>query len=381
MTIVEYIALIIIGIYSVTILLFSFGWNKIQLFSDLDTFEPAFVSVIIACRNEEENVLSLLESLKNQAYPEEKFEVIIINDHSQDNTKNLVSRHIQNHKNIYILDLPKNRTGKTCLPTGKKEALAYGIKHSKSEIIITTDADCTMKPDWLKTLIQYHTKHKSKILVGPVAIDHSKNFFHKLQTLEFSSLIGSGAGAIGQSQPIMCNGANLLFEKSLYENSNTENSLASGDDIFLMLHAKKEDKKSILFLKSKKAIVFTKPAKSIKDFLNQRVRWTSKSKAYRDFDIIFTALIVTLANLILATSFIYSFWDNYFFKIFALLFVTKSIFDLMLLIPVSSFFKQQKLLWLFLPLQLIYPFYIVMTVIFGLIGNFSWKNRKFQEKR
>ena len=194
-------------------------------------------------------------------------------------------------------------------------------------------------------------------------------------------IMSSGAGAIGMNKPIMCNGANLLFEKSLYECSNTESTLASGDDIFLMLYAKKKDKKNIHFLKSREAIVYTKPTKSLKVFFNQRVRWTSKSKAYHDFDIIFTALIVTLANLAIATSFIYSFWDNYFFRIFALLFVTKSIFDLTILIPISRFFNQQKLLWLFLPLQVIYPFYIVFTVIFGLIGNFSWKDQKFQEKR
>ena len=179
----------------------------------------------------------------------------------------------------------------------------------------------------------------------------------------------------------MCNGANLLFEKSLYENCNIQNKLASGDDVFLMLHAKGLDKKSIQFIKSTAAIVYTKPAKTIKDFFHQRVRWTSKSKAYRDFDIIFTAIFVALANLVLASSFIYSFWDYSFFKISILLFTLKSIADLVLLIPVSKFFCQQGNLWLFIPLQIIYPFYIVFTVIFGLLGNFTWKGRYFREKR
>lgn len=178
----------------------------------------------------------------------------------------------------------------------------------------------------------------------------------------------------------MCNGANLLFEKSLYENSNIKNHIASGDDIFLMLYAKRINKKSIHFIRSKEAIVYTKPVKSVKEFLNQRIRWTSKSKTYRDFDIIFTALIVTFTNLILALGFVYTIWDFSFLNTFILLFIIKSIFDLLILIPVTKFFHTLKLLWLFFPLQIIYPFYIVFTVIFGLIGNFNWKDRYFQEK-
>ncbi|MCK5170211.1 MAG: glycosyltransferase [Bacteroidales bacterium] len=374
MTIAEYIALSIIGIYSLTILFFSIGWMKLKSFKSSNVIDTIPVSIIIACRNEEEKISFLLESLINQTYLNENTEIIIIDDHSEDNTTKIIAEYIEKNKFIKLLELPGNKTG-------KKEALAYGIKNSNSDIIITTDADCTTNKNWLKTMVNYYNLFKPKLLVGPVAIKNEKNIFQKFQALEFLSLVGSGAGAIGINQPIMCNGANLLFEKSLYENSNIKNHIASGDDIFLMLHAKRINKKSIHFIRSKEAIVYTKPAKTVKKLVNQRVRWTSKSKTYRDFDIIFTALVVTFTNLILAFSFLYTIWDFSILNTFILLFIIKSIFDLFILIPVTKFFHTLKLLWLFFPLQIIYPFYIVFTVIFGLIGNFNWKDRYFQEKR
>ena len=375
MTIAEYIALPIAGIYSLTILLFYIGWMKLRTFISSGIFDTIPISIIVACRNEEDNILHLLKSLSKQTYPKENTEIIIIDDHSEDNTRKIIAEYIEKNKFIKLLELPDNKTG-------KKEALAYGIKNSNSDIIITTDADCTTNKNWLKTIVNYYIQFKPKLLVGPVAFNYrNNNIFQKLQAFEFLSLIGSGAGAIGINQPIMCNGANLLFEKSLYENSNIKNHIASGDDIFLMLYAKKINKKSIHFIKSKEAIVYTRPVKSVKEFLNQRIRWTSKSKAYRDFDIIFTALIVTFANLVLAFSFAYTIWDFSFLNTFILLFIIKSIFDLLILIPVTKFFHTVKLLWLVFPLQIIYPFYIVFTVIFGLIGNFNWKDRYFQEKR
>lgn len=374
MTIAEYIALSMTGIYSLTILVFSIGWMKLRTFVSSSVLGAIPVSVIIACRNEEDNILHLLKSLTKQTYPKENTEIIFVNDHSTDNTRNIISRFIQDFQHIKLFDLPETKAG-------KKEALAYGIKNSNSGIIITTDADCAMEKDWINTLVSYYIQFKPKLLVGPVAFNYrNNNIFQKFQAFEFLSLIGSGAGAIGINKPIMCNGANLLFEKSLYENSNIKNHIASGDDIFLMLYAKKINKKSIHFIRSKKAIVYTKPVKSVKEFLNQRIRWTSKSKAYRDFDIVFTAMAVTFANLVLAFSFVYTIWDFSFLNTFILLFIIKSIFDLFILIPVTKFFHTLKLLWLFFPLQIIYPFYIVFTVIFGLIGNFSWKDRNFQEK-
>ena len=177
-----------------------------------------------------------------------------------------------------------------------------------------------MHRNWIDTFVSYYTNYKCKIISGPILFKHN-NIFQKLQTLEFMSLVGSGAGAISINRPIMNNGANLLFEKSLFLESNQYKDFASGDDVFLMLHAKRNDKNSIHFLKSKDAIVSTQPTKNIKGFINQRARWTSKSKIYKDFDLIFTALTVSVTNLMLVALFISSLFNKFYLILFFKLFI------------------------------------------------------------
>lgn len=370
---ITYIAFILLGIYSLLILSFAFGWQKIKPFNIDKSTEPIPISIVIACRNEEKTITQLLTSLIDQNYPKEKAEIIIVDDHSEDETTKIIEEFIEKNNHIKLLKLPEGKKG-------KKEALNSGIQNANSNVVITTDADCTMHKNWITVFVDYYIHHTCKIISGPVVFNH-KNTFQKLQTLEFLSLVGSGAGAIGVNKPIMNNGANLLFEKSLFLESNQHKSFISGDDIFLMLHAKRKYNNAVHFLKSKDAIVFTQPVVSLKDFINQRMRWTSKSKAYRDFDMVFTALIVSFVNAMFATLLVFSFFNKTLSVIFLLFFAIKSVIDLSILIPVSRFFNQLKLLWYFIPLQIIYPFYISFTVILGLTGKFQWKNRSFKEKR
>ncbi len=371
MLIIEYIIFLISAIYFIVILLFAIGWKKLRIPLKIETNKHIPVSIVVACRNEEKNISSLLDSLLNQKYVKNQTEIIIVDDHSSDNSINIIEKYVAKYNFIKLFRLTDNNTG-------KKEAIKLGIANSKANIIITTDADCTAEPDWLITMLNYYIEHRPKMLCGPVTFKNSKSFFSKLQNLEFLSLIGSGAGAIGIHKPIMNNGANLLFEKALYESCNTKNEFASGDDMFLLLHAKSIDKKSIHFIKSKKAIVYTNAAQTFREFINQRARWTSKSKAYRNFDIIFTALIVTFTNLLLVAGFVTVLFNADFLKITLFVLLIKSFADLLILIPTTSFFKQTYLILLFPVLQLIYPFYIVFTVILGLFGKFVWKSRLYK---
>ncbi len=364
------IGLVIISVYSLLILSFSVGWIKQKRFKSDLNIQLIPVSIVIACRNENKNILNLLDSLQRQDYSKEHTEIIIVDDNSEDNTPEIISKYSEKFKQINLYKLSGSKKG-------KKEALALGIKKATSKLIITTDADCIMQKTWISSMVQYYTKYKPNLIVAPVILQ-AKTIFHKLQALEFLSLIGTGAGAIGIHRPIMCNGANLLFEKSLYLESNLQQNLASGDDIFLLLEAKKVNRKKIHFIKSREAIISTSAKNNLLDFFNQRIRWTSKSKSYVDFDIIFTALVVAITNLILAASLVYSIWNISIIKIFLSLFIIKSIIDLTILIPVTHFFRQKMLLWLFLPLQFIYPFYIILTSILGVTVKFRWKNRKYR---
>jgi len=364
-------SLLVLMVYGITIVSFALGWFKLKYFHHSAQFIKIPVSIVIACRNEENNLAHLFQSLLQQDYPKENTEIIVVDDHSEDNTYSGLKQYAAKHKQLKILQNPDTQQG-------KKAALAYGIQHSTSEIIVTTDADCQMGKKWLSELVAYYTINKPKMLIAPVAFEPLTTIFAKFQALEFTSLIASGAGAAGINKPIMCNGANLLFEKSLFNKNTLHSNYASGDDIFLLLQAKKENSRDIHFIKSRDAIVYTNSNQTLSGFFNQRIRWTSKSKAYRDFDIIITALTVAASNFLLAFWLIYTIFRPNQWYIFIFLFAIKSLADLLILIPGIRFFHQKSLLWLFLPLQIIYPFYIVATTCMGWLANFSWKGRKLR---
>ncbi len=370
MTLYIYIVIIVFGVYSVIILRFALGWHSIKPFSAKQIKNPIPVSILVACRNEENSISQLVESLLIQNYSPNHTEIIIVDDHSEDNTVKVIKPYIEKYRHIKLYQMPHNKRG-------KKEALQTAVEAATFDLIMTTDADCILQTNWINTFIAFYLQNSYKLIVGPVVFKH-KNLFHKLQTIEFISLVGSGAGAIGINRPIMNNGANLLFEKTLYAESNQHKNFASGDDIFLLLHTKKKYNHAIGFLKSQDAIVYTHPASDLNQLMNQRARWASKSKAYRDFDVILTALTVSFTNLIVTLALVISFFNSFFFTGFLILFAVKSIIDLTILFPVARFLNQQKLLWYFIPLQFIYPLYITLAVILGLIGNFKWKDRSFK---
>jgi cellulose synthase/poly-beta-1,6-N-acetylglucosamine synthase-like glycosyltransferase len=364
-----YLGLFIVLLYALTIFLFTLGWLKIKAYNAFANTDYPKITVLVACRNEESTIGNLLNSLARQNYPKEKTEVIIVNDHSDDKTAQVIQQFRNN--GIRLLNLPDGLSG-------KKNALQIGVQHATSDIIITTDADCTMNEYWIKSLVSYYLQYKPKLLVAPVVLKPYVTVYQKLQSLEFLSLIGSGAGAVGLKRPIMCNGANLLFEKSIFKNNLEGNDYASGDDIFLLLSTKKEDRKSIHFIKSMEAVVYTNPATNLSDFFDQRIRWTSKSKGYRDADLLFTSMVVACTSLILAALLCASAFNGTLLNYYVRLILIKSVADFVMLYAVSKFFKVTKLLWWFIPLQIIYPIYILITVVFGLQGSFEWKKRSFR---
>lgn len=334
-------------------------------------------SILIPFKNEEKNLSEIYKNLKKQTLSKNLFEVIFINDHSEDTSefvlKNLIKK---DNFNFRIISLQRNNEG-------KKQALKAGIETAENDIIVTSDADCFHTEKWLETIFRYYSKHKPKMIIAPVIMSGPDSLFNNLQKIEFLSLIASTAGAAGIKHPIMCNGANLIFEKEIFNEFkdalNTEE--ISGDDIFLLQNIKKKYPNGIRYLKSIDATVYTDTEKNLSSFFKQRIRWASKSKSYKDIDIIIVSLIVFFTNLLLTCSFVYSLFMPEFVSVFIILFLIKTIPDLILLSAAAIFFKQSKILIIIPILSLIYPFYIIFTAISGLSAkNIKWKQVNAEQK-
>ena len=123
--------------------------------------ELPLASVVIAARNEEENLPALLKDLTKQSYPLDKIEVIIVNDRSTDRTREILEEASQKYSFIRVVNI--NNKSKDMTP--KKHALNQGINISKGEIIISTDADCRVGKNWVLSMVNSTIKSKG-ITVG-----------------------------------------------------------------------------------------------------------------------------------------------------------------------------------------------------------------------
>jgi len=363
---------VIAFIYVQLIMRFTFGWFSLDKGAST-TVESSFsttFSVIIAARNEENNITRCLEAIALQIYPADLFEVIIVNDHSTDATVKVVHEFIATHPRLSIVLL--NATGE-----GKKRAITDGINHTTGRLILVTDADCLMSEGWIRSFAVAYERKGTRCISGPVKMT-GKGIFAGIQGLEFMSLIGSGAGSISAGTPVMCNGANFCYEKSAFEavgGFEDNHHYASGDDIFLMLKINKRfGKGAVRFLKDRAAIVTTAAQPDLQSFFRQRMRWTSKSPGYTDFGIILTAVSVLLINLGILIGFVFGLLSGS-WQPFAFLFISKLIIDFPILIAVSSFMHQKRLLAYYLPVQIMMPFYVAITAIGGLLSTVSWKGR------
>jgi cellulose synthase/poly-beta-1,6-N-acetylglucosamine synthase-like glycosyltransferase len=218
-------------LYALIILYYFIGWKRLPSFQPVND-SPVNISVIIPVRNEESSIEMLLTDLLQQKKQQSEYEILVIDDHSTDQTAVIAKNLTKTIANLTVLELPTKTTG-------KKNAIHLGIKHSHFQYIITLDGDTRVGENWLPSICWYLQAHNPSMLVMPVTFTDNRNLFSKMQSIEFMSLVGSGAGAIGMKQPIFCNGANLAFKKESYYQYHSNPCIPSGDDTLLLLNIKK----------------------------------------------------------------------------------------------------------------------------------------------
>ncbi|MBK7378079.1 MAG: glycosyltransferase [Ignavibacteriales bacterium] len=340
---------------------------------DVDFMPEDFVTVIIPFRNETENILHSLKSIEAQNYPKEKYEVLFVNDFSQDDSLQKISD-CKKSDNIKILSVPSDYS----MNAHKKRAIRFGIQNAKGKIIITTDADCNHNVDWLKSLLAC-MKDDVGFVSGPVEFYSNESFFSKLQKIEFAGLVITGAGLIGSGKPIICNAANIAYRKNAFDKVNGFNdqmNLSSGDDELLMQKIWKETDYKVKFCTNKKAIVETDPNRTVKQFYQQRKRWASKGLFYADKFLIVKLIFIYLFYVGLLVQLVLGiFFSIYFVFSFIISFFLKALVEFLVLKKGSKVLFDKFFLCPFPIAEIIHLPYIIIAGISGAFGNFKWKNR------
>ncbi len=361
------------ALYILLIGLFTYGWYRgrkslVVSLQSLVVHGRISVSVVVAARDEEKCIGDLLKDLIRQDYPEDMTEIIIVDDHSVDNTYGIVEAFMRENSALNIIF---KKTGDFNI-SGKKAAIELAVRQATGEIILATDADCRPGPGWITAMVNSFDDEKIKMVFGAVAYSGRKGAWNDFQSLEFTGLVASGAGAALAGHPFLCNGANLSYRKEAFSQVNGfagNEQYLSGDDVFLLHKMKKKfGRSSIIFCQDEHAIVRTYPAAGFRKFIDQRVRWASKSRGYCDPLSVFTAIIVFSYSLAVLSSFVAGFFNPLFFLLSGVLLALKMIVDFPLLWGVTGFFRQRKLMKWYPVFQIVYPFYIVYA---GLLSFFS----------
>ncbi len=371
MSILQIIIGTLLFFYSIFILYLTIGSLRTKKSKRNNSFK---VSLIIPFRNEQLNLEKCLLSVLNQSYDKNLIEIILIDDHSTDSS-NLIAQRFTKYKDIKLITLSN------VLPkiSGKKAAIEYGINNSTGEIIITTDADCWYDKNWIENLIASFDSGTG-FVAGPVIYANQKNFFQKLQTLEFGSLVAIGGALINNKNPLLANGATCAYRRELFYDINGfqgNSGLVSGDEEFLMQKIHFQTNRTVKFCFSENSLTYTEACANLYGFLNQRMRWVSKIRYYRNRFMLLPLFLVYLFYFVLGVLFICSFFSITFLKIFLAVFCTKIILDFIFLSVSLRYLTLQKYL-LYLPIaELIHIPFIIIIPALGYFRQFVWKGRTF----
>jgi cellulose synthase/poly-beta-1,6-N-acetylglucosamine synthase-like glycosyltransferase len=369
-------------VYAMLIAYYHKAWNRLPEFVLPEQQASVFISVIISARNEENNINALLQSLHDQQYPKELYEVIIINDHSTDNTWSLLQAYNSGLMQLKIMQLSDHVEERNAIASYKKKAIETGINAAAGELIVTTDADCRFDARWLQTIASFYEANEAKFIAAPVTYYNKSSLLSIFQTLDFLTLQGITAASVYKRFHSMCNGANLAYERSAFfevDGFNNIDHIASGDDMLLMHKIFKLYPEKVFYLKNRHAIVTTEPAASWKQFFHQRIRWASKADRYDDKRIFWVLLLVYLLNVCFLAGAIASFWKNTWMVMVLLLLLAKVLIEFPFVNSVAIFFGQQRLMKYFPFLQ---PLHIGYTIIAGWLGKFGkyeWKGRTIKK--
>jgi cellulose synthase/poly-beta-1,6-N-acetylglucosamine synthase-like glycosyltransferase len=339
-------------------------------FYQLKNRAELYVSVVIPARNEADRLPDLLHSLWLQTYPKKNFEVIIIDDDSSDNSLSILKKYQDDHQelNIQILTGHPQYEG-----AYKKQALTQGIHQAKGEIILQTDADVILPPQWIERMVNAFDE-KTVLVAGPVRYI-TNNVFTNMQALELAGLVGLSASGFAMNRPFLCNGANMAFRKSVFEEVGGYegiNHIASGDDMLLLQKIQLLYPYCMSFVWSADVIVDTYPCDTISEWWMQRRRWVSKSLAYLNFSTILTHFIAYLYHIGLIAVFFMS--DDW--SVLLTIWLTKIGADAIFLNFVCQFLGRSKWLRWLLVAECLYPFYVMLVGLSAiLLKKYEWKGR------
>lgn len=362
-------------------------WRRLPEWTVPEAFVPrTSVSVVIPARNEAAGIEACLRSVFQQNYPPHLLEIIVVDDHSEDDTVAIVgSLNLPNLRLLRLADFVQ--PGATI--SFKKKAIETAIAHARGELIVTTDADCTAPPDWLPAIVSLYEQRRPKAILASVGLAPAANKMERFQALDMAGLMLCSGAIAHRGMPLLANGANLAYAKTAFkavQGFDGIDHLASGDDLMLVHKIAAAFPGQVLFLKHQSSTVLTAPKPDATSFWQQRIRWATKTSHYRRPGMtavlggiwLFCCLILLLPLLAVAQTATSAYfiacgcWASV-----ALFFLIKTLSDRYLLREAARFFRRPDLLHGFLYSEVLHLLYMAAIGLGGLLKKrYEWKGRQ-----
>ena len=332
--------------------------------SHVELFDYPFVTVIVPARDEAAVIESCLDALLNQDYPREQFEVLLVNDRSADSTGKIIAAYANQHPGTIT---PVQLSGAF---GGKGLAIDTGVKLARGDIILTTDADVRVNPNWIRTIAEQF-QPATGLVFGPTMYRYNNKLVQRYQALETAFLSVVSSGYVANEFPVTCQGSNMAFRKETYQEIRDKlvkrNFPDTNDDLILQEVSLLERWKIRTVLTSG-AINYTDPPETWLTLMNQRFRWASHGRLYPRISVriylilLFSSLLGFAAGpFVLPVNQVITLWG------------LKLMVDFSVALEVTSAIRDRKLLKAFPLVFLLQPFIVVVSGIFGTLGLFRWK--------
>ncbi len=337
---------------------------------DLINYRKPEVTVIIAARNEEENIPRILTALVNQSYDKSMYEVIVANDNSTDRTAEIVEKFADKWPNVKLINVKDRQKAKS----PKKNALTQAVNAAGGEIILLSDADCLVNHRWIETMLANYEDADMVVGFSRTYLEdwQKADLSQKFEHFDFLVLFFAAAGALVTGKPFSCSGQNIGYRKKAFQEIggySRISHLISGDDVNLMQLFRKAGKK-IRFAFSSFGYVYTKPVRNWSSLVSQRSRWASNMK----WQIIlnpefFFYLISTFLVVILPIVLLFKYWI-----LAVIIMILRFIFEINFIQKGLVRFGESKNKLNFYPLWFIMqPVYFIVVAFLGALSFFSWK--------
>jgi len=372
-----FVSLVFAVAYAAIMSLYWLGWRRLPESRVSETPEPdTRITVIIPARNEAATIGACLDAILSGSYPLDLLDIIVVDDHSEDNTAGVVRLQAEkanrNKEIIRLIHLCDYLQPGEMIRSHKKKALEIAIAQAKGDWMVTTDADCVAEKDWLRYL---SPSSGDVCRVAPVLFYREQNLFERFQSLDFLGLMGITGAGIHLGFQRMGNGANLGYSKAVFEElgglAGSEH-IASGDDIFLIQKIARRYPEGLCFVKSRHAVVRTLAKPDWRSFVQQRIRWGTKNAALPEWKVkAILAVVFLFCWCILLSVFVP--W------LLFMLLAIKALFDFIFLRELSRFFGRRDLLRAFWPAFFLHIVYIAGVGLWSIRGGtYEWKGRRLK---